>query len=140
MPTITESGAPGGKPAHRVVVGIFAVLSGVIVIALASLVVLLVQRAGWSTDPKFGVVLSLISSFIVFFTVIAVQTTSFVLKPRSELMPLAGWRILAGVLVLIGVVAALLFHWIAMLTWLAMALFCLLKEPRVQAWIRNLGI
>lgn len=140
MPTITESGDPGAKTAHRAVVGIFAVVASAIAVALAALVTLLVARAGFSTEPKFGVVLSLTGSFAVFFAVIAVQATTFVLKPRGELMPLASWRILAGTLALVGVACAFVFHWIAIMSWLAMALFCLLKEPKAQAWIRKLGI
>jgi len=140
MPTITESGAPGAKTANRVVVGVFAVVASVVAVALACLVTLLIARAGFSTEPKFGAVLALTGSFAVSFAVIAVQATTFLLTPRSELMPLASWRILAGTLVLTGVACAVLFHWVAMLSWLAMALFCLLKDPRVQAWIRKLGI
>ncbi|SRR6266436_3867603 len=140
MPTITEGGAPGAKTAHRVVVGIFAVIAGAITVALASLATLLIARAGFSTEPKFGVVWSLIASFTVFFAVIAVQATTFVLTPRGELMPLAGWRILASALALLGVACAFVFHWVAMVSWLTMALFCLLKEPKAQAWTRKLGI
>jgi hypothetical protein len=72
--------------------------------------------------------------------VIAVQATSFVLAPRRELMPLASWRVLAGALALAGVACALVFHWVAMLLWLCMALVCLLKEPRAQAGIRRMGL
>jgi hypothetical protein len=140
MPTITEGGAPGDKAANRGLVGTFAIVTGAIAIALASLLVLLISRAGIRFEPMFGVVLSLASSFTVFFGVIAIQGTTFVLKPRGELMPLTSWRVLAATLALIGLVCAVVFHWIAIAFPLTMALFCLLKEPRVQGWIRKLGI
>jgi hypothetical protein len=88
----------------------------------------------------YGLVLSLASSFTLFFAVIAVQATSFVLKPRLELMPVGRWRVLSASLALIGVAGALVFHWVALLFPLTMALFCLLKEPKVEAWIRSVGV
>src|SRR5262249_2068731 len=51
-----------------------------------------------------------------------------VYRPRAELMRKAGWRTLSGTLAVLGVASALAFHWVAALSWLAMALFCLLKE------------
>jgi hypothetical protein len=125
--------------APRAVVGTFAVVAGAIAIAFAFLLVLLVARAGFRSEPIYGLVLSLASSFTVFFAVIAVQATSFVLKPRLELMPVRRWRVLAASLALIGAACAVIFHWIALLFPLTMALFCLLKEPRVEAWIRSRG-
>jgi hypothetical protein len=126
--------------APRAVVGTFAVVAGAIAIAFAFLLVLLVARAGFRSEPIYGLVLSLASSFTVFFAVIAVQATSFVLKPRLELMPVRRWRVLAASLALIGVACAVVFHWVALLFPLAMALFCLLKEPKVEAWIRSRGV
>jgi hypothetical protein len=126
--------------AHRVVVGTFAVIAAAIAIALASVLILLVARTGFRSEPMYGLVLSLACSFTVFFAVIAVQATSFVRKPRAELMPVGRWRVLSASLALIGVAGAVVFHWVAILFPLTIALFCLLKEPRVEAWIRTLGV
>ena len=139
MPTITESGAPGDRTASRAVVGIIAVVAGAIALAIAGMLILLVQRAGIRFEPMFGVILSLAGSFTVFFAVVAIQGVTFVLKPRGELMSLASWGVLAATLVLIGVACAIVFHWVAVLFPLAMALSCSLKEPRVQTWIRTLA-
>jgi hypothetical protein len=140
MPTITESGLPGAKPANRVAVAIIALFALLIAVSLGTLIGLLIARAGLSSDPKFGVILSLIASFIVFFGTIGVLAVSVLLKPRAELMPISGWRLLSGSLAFLGMASAIAYHWVALLPWLAMALICLLKDPGAQAWIRRLGI
>lgn len=140
MPTITESGLPGAKPANRVVVGILAVFALSVAVSLGALIALLIARAGLSSDPKIGVVLSFIASFVVFFGVIGVVAMSALLRPRAELMPIRGWRLLSASLAIFGVASALAYHWVALLPWFAMALICLLKDPKAQAWLERLGI
>jgi len=140
MPTITESGLPGAKPAKRVVVAIFALFAISIAIALSALIALMIARGGLNSDPKVGVILSLIASFVVFFGVIGVLAVSVLLKPRTELMPVSGWRLLSASLATLGAASAIAYHWIAVLPWFAMALICLLKDPKAQTWLRRLGI
>lgn len=140
MPTITESGPPGAKPAHRVIVALLALFALSVAVALGALIALLIERGGWSSDPKVGVILSFIASFVVFFGAIGVLAVSVLLKPRTELMPISGWRLLSGSLATLGVFSAVAYHWVAVLPWFAMATICLLKDPKAQAWLRRLGI
>lgn len=140
MPTITESGLPGAKSANRVVVAILALFALSVAVALGALIALLIARGGLNSDPKVGVILSLIASFVVFFGAIGVLAVSVLLKPRTELMPISGWRLLSGSLATLGVASAIAYHWVAVFPWFAMALICLLKDPKAQAWLRRLGI
>ena len=139
---MTEDTASSNKTAHRAIVGGVVFAAGVIAIGLISLFVLLAAKiSGSNTDHSVaGVILSLIGTFAVFFSVISIQGATFALKPRAELMSLVGWRILVATLILIGLACAVLFHWVALMLPVAMALICLLREPRVQEWLRALGI
>jgi hypothetical protein len=140
MPTITESGLPGAKPANRVVVAILALFALSVAVALGALIALMIARSGLSSDPMVGAILSLIASFVVFFGAIGVLAVSVLLKPRAELMPVNGWRLLSASLAALGVASATAYHWVAVLPWFAMALICLLKDPKAQVWLRRLGI
>ena len=127
-------------PAPRLVVGIVTLVTGLIALGLIILFVLLVEKtSGLSKDrPIAGLVLSLIGSFAVFFSIVSIQGTSFLFKPRPELMSLAGWRSVAATLIVIGLVCAVTFHWLALMLPATMALICLLREPTVQRWLRAL--
>jgi hypothetical protein len=120
-----------------VVVGIVAVFALSVAISLGALIALLIARVGLSSDPMFGLVLSLIASFVVFFGAIGVLAISVLVRPRAELMSLRGWRLLSASLAIFGVAAALAFHWVALVPWVAMALICLFKDPKAQAWLRR---
>lgn len=142
MPAITNREMQLSKPAHRVVLGALALFSGLVALGLVALFALLVERAtGASADRSIaGLILSLIGSFAVFFAVVFVQSTTSALHPRTELMSLIAWRLLAATLVLIGIAFAVAFHWFAIALPLTMALICLLREPKVLKWLRVLGI
>jgi hypothetical protein len=142
MPTITDREVQLSKPTHRVVLGVLALFSGVVTLALVALFILLAEKAtGPAADRSIaGLILSLVGSFAVFFAVISVQGTTSAVKPRRELMSLVAWRLLYTTLVLIGIGCAIAFHWFAIVLPLAMALICLLREPKVQEWLRALGI
>jgi len=124
------------------VVGIITVVTSIIGFGLILLFVLLSAKTlGSNADSSVaGLILSLIGSFAMFFAVISFQGATFLFKPRSELMTLAGWRSLAAALVLLGLVCAASFHWFAFVVPASIALFCLLREPRVQEWLQLLGI
>ena len=141
MLTHSKSNDPETRPAPRLVVGILTVVTSTIGLGLILLFVLLAAKTSVSSADRSiaGLILSLIGSFAVFFAAISIQGTTFLFKPRSELMPLAGWRLLAATLVLVGVVCAASFHWFALVLPATMALICLLREPRVQTWLRLLG-
>jgi hypothetical protein len=142
VPTITDREVQLSKPAHRVVLGVLALFSGVVAIALVALFALLAGKAaGAAADRSIaGLMLSLIGAFAVFFAVIFVQGTTSALKPRPELMSLVAWRLLAVTLVFIGIACAVAFHWFSIVLPLTMATICLLREPKVQEWPRALGI
>jgi hypothetical protein len=142
MLTMSEKNASGTKSAPRLVVAILTAVTTILCLGLIFLFALLAAKTpGSSADRSIvGVILSLIGSFAVFFAVISIQGTTFLFKARLELLSLAGWRLLAATLILLGLACALSFHWIALVLPTTVALICLLRDPKVQAWLRFLGI
>ena len=126
---------------HRVVVSILALVTGVIAAALTLLFVILVARTyGTNADVTvLAILLSMTGSFALFFTVVAFQAITSAVRPRPELMTLTGWRVIAGALAITALVCGVLYHWIAILVPMSLALVCLSRDSKVREWLQALG-